>query len=212
MTKFLAGLLAGAACYAGVDGFITDRESSDPTQTVASHPSIEASPAAVGRVDRTIHRDDAVQLTAAGKSAPCISLDGADCDEALERLLEARSKHERSILEAEPKDPLWSASMEQQLREFITRHPAAGRYLITRLDCRTLYCEIDAQTQTYPGDANVDAFAKILDEVEQQLGLRRGASGGSSDGTLRQITARLRRFRPGMPCPPGYTELECWNR
>jgi hypothetical protein len=60
-------------------------------------------------------------------------------------LAERRQARERAILDAEPKDPIWAYSMEQKVREYMTRRLAASQSEVTGIDCKTTFCEIKAQ-------------------------------------------------------------------
>ncbi len=60
-------------------------------------------------------------------------------------LAERRLARERAILDAEPKDPSWAYSMEQTVREYMTRRLAASQTEVTGIDCKTTFCEIKAQ-------------------------------------------------------------------
>jgi hypothetical protein len=75
-------------------------------------------------------------------------------------LAERRHAREQAILEAEPKDPTWAYSMEQKVREYMTRRLAASQTEVTGIDCKTTFCEIKVQGFAPEARAEFDAAMK----------------------------------------------------
>jgi hypothetical protein len=139
-------------------------------------------------------------------------VDDSNLDRVISELSQRRSRAEQASLEAEPRDPLWADSTEQQLRQLIARHPNGHRFAVKTLYCRTLYCEI--AVEGFESDESDDpqiVFNSVIKEVQEQLGLGVGLSGSAGGETAIEMHARLRRFKIGDQCPPGLRQ-DCWNR
>jgi hypothetical protein len=219
MKGFFIGLLSGAALYWAGNSVLT-RDSSPQAKVVAvaavaPQNSDTVTPAAAHE-STVAPADQAVANSPpAGTARNCISVDDENIDRVVHELEIREQKIQQAKLAAEPRDPMWAASTEQQVLAFIAQDSRSRLFVIKTLDCHTLYCEIAAEgpvpTRLDDSDDPRAALSGVLDEVEKQLGLRRGAYGsGQNLGTV-EINARLRRFKPGDQCPPGF-QRDCWNR
>ena len=59
-------------------------------------------------------------------------------------LSERMMAREKSVRDAEPKDPAWAYPMEQKLREYLTRRLRSGQLEVIGIDCKTSFCDIRA--------------------------------------------------------------------
>jgi hypothetical protein len=242
MKMFILGVLVGAALY-GVGDALLSRETSTQAEIAPLSrdvsPQAKIAPPVTEQLPKPPASDGAVASAVrpvparldpaadnprpTGASRDSISVDeknirvdDKDLDRVMMELMRRKSKAEQASLDAEPRDPLWSDSMEQQLRLFIERQPNINRVSIKAVDCRTVYCEITAEAlvpATGSGSNDAQAsFFNAIDEAIKQLGLNRGMSSTSGGGgTPVVFAARFRRFKPGDQCPPGFRQ-DCWNR
>lgn len=168
--------------------------------TVVAHPDSQPSLAS------SPGRDEPVSTG----STQCVITD-ANVDEILRMASTHHSDRQMRSLQSEPKDPLWSAPMEQQVREAVARHALGDRFRLLQVECKTLFCDVKAEADAQEG---VEAFRKVTAEVAQALDMQVGQSGSGSrppDGLVLDAHARFRRFKPGDECPPGLMK-DCWNR
>lgn len=219
MRAFIAGLMCGALVYAAGSAWIA-RGSSDPSASLRSvaahharsdvHPFVADEASSQPRAIATVSADGSSR----SQAGECIEVDDSNLERVAMTLLERSAQLKYADLKAEPKDPLWSAVMEQSLRQGIAAHPLGRRFTLTSVDCRTLYCELKAEYPMSAAEAHGgDAFRNVVDEVAEGLDLWIGESGSGSmeaPGFL-EAHAILRRFKPGDTCPPGFQE-DCWNR
>jgi hypothetical protein len=176
---------------------------SSPPPAAASRPTVG------GQIEATNVYSSA-ELTAEGQH---IFVNDDNLDNVLWKVMR-RKREIEAIKDQEPKDPLWAAATEQQLREFIARHPLGNRCTVAVVDCRTLFCDVKVECPTgQDKDDGVPAFQKVMQELMVSLDLRQGAfaSGSSASAGMNDARMRLRRYKPGDTCPPGF-QKDCWNR
>ena len=215
MKMFLAGLLSGAALFAAGNALLNGNDSAavfdlDGTQAPAADRNtiVSAENHTPPTSPRTLGANEQ------RPSEDCISIDDSNLEKAIFTLSDRLRAREQANYESEPRDPLWSDAMEQQLREAFARHQRSKAFVLTKVDCRTLYCEVNAEGPARAatgGEGASDAFAAAILDIAKEFGLRRGAGGSQSDGGVAKSREVLRRFKPGDECPPGF-QRDCWNR
>lgn len=190
MKGFILGLIVGAVAF-GLGDALLRKQRLTPAHTEEMVTVGSESP----------QQATSTNEASAGSAVPTcpavadalIEADEAIIEQACAAMYNRRSLREQAAREAEPKDPGWSYSTEQQLLEFTAHHPQAGKFQITSVDCRTTYCELKA----VGGDnESVLGFQKAMEDVRLQIwnGFTvESGSGSSSDGTRMTMYHRFRR-------------------
>jgi hypothetical protein len=230
MRMFLVGLVCGAMlCAIGFAWLDRARPGSIAAEVVGQNMEQYGDPAST-QERKGPQVSHAAALTQSGSEPSLIrstersepaSADASRCiitDANVDEILQMASKHhsdrEMRSLQSEPRDPMWSAAMEQQVSEAIARHALGDRFHLSQVECKTLFCDVKAEVSLTDAQEGVEAFRKVTAEVAQSLDMQIGGSGSGHrppDGLLIDAHARFRRFKPGDECPPGLKK-DCWNR
>jgi hypothetical protein len=210
MRTFLAGAACGALLCAAVFWLRNEQFSEEAVRAVT--PS-ECSGISSDSEEDNSASAQVVADDVAGDHDECVVLNDSNLDRIMSMISRHRLEQQGGSLESEPKDPLWSAAMEQQIRSAVGTHRLASQFTIASVDCRTVYCMIKAEVP--PGDRAplaVEAFGNVVRDVASDFGLHAGGAGSGSFLPSGMIDAHalLRRFKIGDECPAGFKE--CWNR
>ena len=212
MRQFAAGLILGSLVSAiCIIAWTRNGNSAAPAPASTNSPMIRSSATAtlaerpVAMPSRAIERQVA--------SEECVVITEDNIDEVVMMLERRVSQRKQLSLAQEPKDPLWAPTMEQQIRLVTSQHRSSSQFNLTLVDCRTVYCRIEAEVPPDSGfREGVDAFFEVAESMRQDLGLQQGSSGsgGMLPNGMVDAHAMFRRYSIGETCPPGYPE--CWNR
>jgi hypothetical protein len=239
MRMFLVGLVCGALLCAiavawleraqpsSVAAAEVAAQSTEQHRDAACSDPVSLSPRIDGRQTRQV--SDATLADADSRPSPTASAgrgdpaapDASQCtitDANVDEIFRMASKHqsdrEMRSLQSEPRDPVWSAAMEQQVREAVARHALGDRFRLSQVECKTLFCDVKVELPLSDAQEGVEAFRKVTAEVAEDLDMPIGSSGSGHrppDGLVVDAYVRFRRFKPGDECPPGL-QRDCWNR
>lgn len=182
MTRFLLGLIVGAAAFAIGERFIhpadETRDVRQPALTDAGYEErrIDTPPETSGPALSAVTPDtrrrapeqaNRVSATSGGDAAAAVQTGSAEDEECAcsHGWLDRKMKRQQAARDAEPKDGQWAYSMEQLLQQFAAIHRQGSKFEIASVDCRTTFCEVKAITHAEDG---WEAFQQVMHEAQQE--------------------------------------------
>jgi hypothetical protein len=182
MRRFVLGLVVGAAGYVAVHALLGIRAPTVvPAASSVASTRLNGSAIAHETVAESRPDDRSGQPTSATDAA-----DDAAIEKFCQDFLLRTTREAYAQKQAEPKDIGWAYATEELLRQFVAAHRRSASFRLTKVDCRTTYCQIEA---TGPADS-MSAFSVVINEAqagyEEYFGLNSevgGGTGKSADGS-----------------------------
>jgi hypothetical protein len=96
----------------------------------------------------------------------------------------ASARREREARNAEGVDAVWAPAMTQRLRSFLANTDDAKQFQVTKIDCRSTFCEIEA---IGTAEASILAFQRLTTAFAKDSGMMSSEHLSQMDGEARMM-------------------------
>jgi hypothetical protein len=207
-----------------IDGLTVERhmpehvqmDATQPVDTPAREPSFSADPDEVASMQPAAQpvqskspqegppgaepvTDAPTQVDAPPLKKRRLANNEVDEKEALEICEWARKveyQRERDRKDAEPKDPGWAYSMEQLIRQHIEANVPKGEYTQLRIDCRTTFCELEAEGTSKDGREHLMNVGQEIPNQPWSDVTPKAAGSGTKQRTVDTWYVEFEWYRP----------------
>jgi hypothetical protein len=182
MPQLSVGFLVGALCGACAVLFFLSPSTLPTPSNLASTRMEVLEP---GGAEKIVDDDSPVPSPAPGPAAIASECPAAQpTHEACIALFNAPARRESEARNAEVVDAVWAPAMTQRLRSFLANTDDAKQFQVTKIDCRSTFCELEA---IGTAEASILAFQRVTAAFAKDSGMMSAEHSSQMDGEARMM-------------------------